>query len=455
MQQTRHSSVTHAADATQSQPQGLRPSGGQRRRPLEGIRVLDLSRVLAGPWCTQNLADLGAQVIKIERPGSGDETRSWGPPYLRDEDGRDTVESAYYQCANRGKLSMAVDIGSPEGAALIRELARQCDVLVENFKVGGLKKYGLDYESLAALNPALIYCSVTGFGQTGPLAHRAGYDFLIQGMGGLMSITGEPDGAPGGGPEKVGVAVTDLMAGMYATTGVLAAVIERGRSGLGQHIDIALLDCQLAMLANQSMNYLCTGEAPRRLGNAHPNVVPYQTFAASDGHLILACGNDGQFRSLCGAMELNELAADPRFATNSARSVNRAALLPVLEKAFRTRTRDAWISALEACGVPCGPINDVAQAFGSEQAQARGAVRRIAHPLAGTSPSVASPLRLSATPVEYDMAPPLLGEHTRTLLDGLLGLDDARIDALCASGTVGASALVRPYGERDKNEVAV
>ncbi|HKR40930.1 MAG TPA: CaiB/BaiF CoA-transferase family protein [Paraburkholderia sp.] len=441
---------TRAASASQSTKTRAEQQGGQRGRPLEGIRVLDLSRVLAGPWCTQNLADLGAQVIKIERPGPGDETRSWGPPYLRDEAGRDTVESAYYQCANRGKLSMAVDIAAPDGAALIRELARQCDVLVENFKVGGLKKYGLDYESLAALNPALIYCSVTGFGQSGPLAHRAGYDFLIQGMGGLMSVTGEPDETPGDGPQKVGVAVTDLMAGMYATTGVLAAVIERQRSGLGQHIDIALLDCQLAMLANQSMNYLCTGEAPRRLGNAHPNVVPYQTFAASDGHLILACGNDSQFRSLCGAMELNALAADPRFATNSARSVNRALLLPVLEKAFRTRTRDAWIDALEACGVPCGPINDVAQAFGSEHARARESVRRIAHPLAGTSPSVASPLRLSATPVQYEVPPPLLGEHTRELLDDLLGLDAARIDALCASGAIGANARVRTRGEHEE-----
>lgn len=443
---------TRDASASQSTKTQAEQKGGQRGRPLEGIRVLDLSRVLAGPWCTQNLADLGAQVIKIERPGPGDETRSWGPPYLRDEAGRDTVESAYYQCANRGKLSMAVDIAAPEGAALIRELARQCDVLVENFKVGGLKKYGLDYESLAALNPALIYCSVTGFGQSGPLAHRAGYDFLIQGMGGLMSVTGEPDETPGGGPQKVGVAVTDLMAGMYATTGVLAAVIERQRSGLGQHIDIALLDCQLAMLANQSMNYLCTGEAPRRLGNAHPNVVPYQTFAASDGHLILACGNDSQFRSLCSAMDLNELAADPRFATNSARSVNRALLLPVLEEAFRTRTRDAWIDALEACGVPCGPINDVAQAFGSEHARARESVRRIAHPLAGTSPSVASPLRLSATPVEYDVPPPLLGEHTHELLDGLLGLDAARIDALCASGAIGSNVKVHT---RDEHEEAI
>ncbi|WP_416339013.1 CaiB/BaiF CoA transferase family protein [Paraburkholderia sp. CNPSo 3076] len=441
---------TRAASAQQSTTTQGQQQHGKRGRPLDGIRVLDLSRVLAGPWCTQNLADLGAQVIKIERPGSGDETRSWGPPYLRDEAGRDTVESAYYQCANRGKLSMAVDIAAPEGAALIRELARQCDVLLENFKVGGLKKYGLDYESLAALNPALIYCSVTGFGQSGPLAHRAGYDFLIQGMGGLMSVTGEPDETPGGGPQKVGVAVTDLMAGMYATTGVLAAVIERQRSGLGQHIDIALLDCQLAMLANQSMNYLCTGEVPRRLGNAHPNVVPYQTFAASDGHLILACGNDSQFRSLCGAMDLKALAADPRFATNSARSVHRALLLPVLEKAFHTRTRDAWIDALEACGVPCGPINDVAQAFGSEHARARESVRRIAHPLAGTSPSVASPLRLSATPVQYEVPPPLLGEHTRELLDDLLGLDAARIDALCACGAIGASARVHTRGEHEE-----
>lgn len=416
-------------------------SSTQRRaRPLEGVRVLDLSRVLAGPWCTQNLADLGAEVIKIERPGAGDETRAWGPPYLRDERGEDTGESAYYLCANRNKRSVAIDIGSPEGAALIRELVPTCDVLVENFKVGGLKKYGLDYASLAALNPRLVYCSVTGFGQTGPLAHRAGYDFLIQGMGGLMSITGEPDGVPGGGPEKVGVAVTDLMAGMYATTGVLAALMERERSGLGQHLDIALLDCQLAMLANQASNYLNTGEAPRRLGNAHPNVVPYQTFASNDGHLIIACGNDGQFRALCAAIGLPELAADPRFATNSERSVNRAQLLPTLEAAFRTRSRDEWISAFEACGVPCGPINDVAQAFGSEQARAREAVRYIPHPLAGRAPSVASPLRLSATPVEYDQPPPLLGEHTLKVLGSLPDVDRAQLDNLLERGVIGARA---------------
>lgn len=418
--------------------QDSKNSSAPRKRPLDGIRVLDLSRVLAGPWCTQNLADLGAEVFKIERPGTGDDTRTWGPPFLRDADGRDTSESAYFLCANRNKQSVAIDMSSPEGAALVREFAKSCDVVVENFKVGGLKKYGLDYESLSALNPRLVYCSVTGFGQSGPLSQRAGYDFLIQGMGGLMSITGEPDSVAGGGPEKVGVAVTDLMAGMYATTGILAALMEREKSGLGQHLDIALLDCQLAMLANQSMNYLTTGVAPRRMGNAHPNIVPYQTFAASDGHVIVACGNDGQFRALCTAMNLPELAIDSRFATNSGRSVNRAELLPRLAAVFATRTRDAWVEALEACGVPCGPINDIEQAFGSEQAVHRGAAREIAHPVAGVAPTVASPLRLSATPVQYDHAPPTLGEHTNAVLREVLGLDDAKISELVQAGVIGA-----------------
>jgi crotonobetainyl-CoA:carnitine CoA-transferase CaiB-like acyl-CoA transferase len=408
-----------------------------RKRPLDGIRVLDLSRVLAGPWCTQNLADLGAQVIKIERPGTGDDTRTWGPPFLRDAEGRDTSESAYFLCANRNKQSVAIDMSSPEGAALIREFAKSCDVVVENFKVGGLRKYGLDYESLSAINPRLVYCSVTGFGQSGPLSQRAGYDFLIQGMGGLMSITGEPDSVAGGGPEKVGVAVTDLMAGMYATTGVLAALMEREKSGLGQHLDIALLDCQLAMLANQSMNYLTTGIAPQRMGNAHPNIVPYQTFAASDGHVIIACGNDSQFRSLCTAMNVPELALDARFATNSGRSVNRAELLPQLAAVFMTRPRDAWVDALEACGVPCGPINDIAQAFDSEQAQFRGAAREIPHPVAGVAPTVASPLRLSATPVAYDHAPPMLGQHTSAMLRDVLGMGDAQIAELMRTGVIG------------------
>ncbi|SAL50676.1 L-carnitine dehydratase/bile acid-inducible protein F [Caballeronia sordidicola] len=418
--------------------QDSKNSSAPRKRPLDGIRVLDLSRVLAGPWCTQNLADLGAEVFKIERPGTGDDTRTWGPPFLRDAGGRDTSESAYFLCANRNKQSVAIDMSSPEGAALIREFAKSCDVVVENFKVGGLKKYGLDYESLSALNPRLVHCSVTGFGQSGPLSQRAGYDFLIQGMGGLMSITGEPDSVAGGGPEKVGVAVTDLMAGMYATTGILAALMEREKSGLGQHLDIALLDCQLAMLANQSMNYLTTGVAPRRMGNAHPNIVPYQTFAASDGHVIVACGNDGQFRALCTAMNVPELAIDSRFATNSGRSVNRAELLPQLAAVFATRTRDAWVEALEACGVPCGPINDIEQAFGSEQAVHRGAAREIAHPVAGVAPTVASPLRLSATPVQYDHAPPMLGEHTNAVLREVLGLDDAKISELVQAGVIGA-----------------
>lgn len=408
-----------------------------RKRPLDGIRVLDLSRVLAGPWCTQNLADLGAEVIKIERPETGDDTRSWGPPYLRDAAGENTSESAYFLCANRNKQSVAIDMASPEGAALIREFAKSSDVVVENFKVGGLKKYGLDYESLAAINPRIVYCSITGFGQTGPLAQRAGYDFLIQGMGGLMSITGEPDSTPGGGPEKVGVAVTDLMAGMYATTGILAALLERAQSGQGQHLDIALHDCQLAMLANQSMNYLTTGVAPKRMGNAHPNIVPYQTFAASDGHLILACGNDSQFRAICNAMNLPELALDSRFATNSGRSVNRLELLPQLSAVFLTRTRDAWIDAFEACGVPCGPINDVAQAFSSPQAEARESVRMVAHPVAGVAPTVASPLRLSATPVEYNHAPPMLGEHTADVLRDVLGISDEQLNELAQSGVVG------------------
>lgn len=409
-----------------------------RKSALDGIRVLDLTRVLAGPWCTQNLADLGAEVIKIERPDSGDESRGWGPPFLRDEAGRDTTESAYYLCANRNKRSVAIDIGSPEGAGLIRQLVSECDVLVENFKVGGLKKYGLDYDSLKVLNPSLIYCSVTGFGQTGPFASLPGYDFMIQGFGGLMSITGEPDNVPGGGPQKVGVAVADLMTGMYATSAVLAALFERTRSGLGQHLDIALLDCQLAMLANQSMNYLTSGVAPRRFGNAHSNVVPYQTFAASDGHLIIAVGNDSQFRALCQVIGASEIAEDVRFATNTARSVNRADFLPRVADIIRTNTRDGWIEKLRSVGVPCGPINDIAQAFNSEQAVHRQAVQMISHPTGGTVPVVANPMRLSETPVEYKSAPPLLGEHTLDILHDMLGLDAAEIDSLVKHGVIGA-----------------
>ncbi|AOB40999.1 CoA transferase [Bordetella parapertussis] len=404
----------------------------QRPAPLTGIRVLDLTRVLAGPWCTQNLADLGAEVIKIERPGAGDDTRAWGPPYLKDAAGNDTTEAAYYLSANRNKLSVALDIATPRGAELVRELAQQCDILVENFKVGGLRKYGLDYESVKAINPRLIYCSITGFGQTGPYASRPGYDFMIQGMGGLMSITGERDDLPGGGPQKAGVAVTDLMTGMYSTVGILAALHERNRSGLGQHIDMALLDCQVAMLANQNLNYMTSGKAPRRAGNAHQNLMPYQVFAVSDGHLIVAVGNDSQFRNYCRVIDLPELADDPRFATNPQRVQNRDELVPLLAERMATGERDAWLAALESAGVPAGPINTLDQVFEDPQVVARQIRRELPHPSAGTVPTASSPLRFSDSPVEYRRAPPLLGEHTRQVLSERLGLSETEIQALAA-----------------------
>ncbi|NYT78625.1 CoA transferase [Alcaligenaceae bacterium] len=401
-----------------------------RPAPLTGIKVLDLTRVLAGPWCTQNLADLGAEVIKIERPGSGDDTRGWGPPYLKDPQGADTSEAAYYSCANRNKLSVALDIASPRGAELVRQLALQCDILVENFKVGGLKKYGLDYESIKAINPALIYCSITGFGQTGPYASRPGYDFMIQGMGGLMSITGERDDLPGGGPQKAGVAVADLMTGMYATVGIMAALHERGRSGLGQHVDMALLDCQVAMLANQNLNYLTSGVSPQRAGNAHQNLVPYQVFAAADGHLIVAVGNDTQFRAYCGVIGRPGLADDVRFATNSNRVINREALVPLLTEAMKLQARDYWLEALERAGVPAGPINTIEQVYNNPQVKAREMLRHLPHPLAGKAPVGASPLKLSESPVEYRHAAPLLGEHTEQVLSGWLGLPPEEIQTL-------------------------
>jgi len=363
----------------------------QRAAPLTGIRVLDLTRVLAGPWCTQNLADLGADVIKIERPGSGDDTRGWGPPYLKDAQGQDTSEAAYYLSVNRNKRSVALDIASERGADVVRQLAAQSDVLVENFKVGGLKKYGLDYDSLKTCNPRLIYCSVTGFGQTGPYAARPGYDFMIQGMGGLMSITGERDDLPGGGPQKAGVAVTDLMTGMYATVGVLAALHERTHSGLGQHIDMALLDCHVAMLANQNLNYLTSGKTPERAGNAHQNLVPYQVFAASDGHLIVAVGNDSQFRAYARVIGLAELADDACYATNPKRVVNREVLIPILAQRMKQGERDHWLRELEAAGVPAGPINTIAQVYQDPQVLARGLRLDLPHPLAGSVPTVASP----------------------------------------------------------------
>ncbi|OZI42857.1 CaiB/BaiF CoA transferase family protein [Bordetella genomosp. 4] len=392
-----------------------------RPPPLEGIRVLDLSRILAGPWCTQNLADLGADVIKVERPATGDDTRHWGPPYLKDGQGKDTSEAAYYLSTNRNKRSLEADIASPEGAALVRELVTHCDILVENFKVGGLRKYGLDYDSLNALNPRLIYCSVTGFGQDGPCATLPGYDFMIQGLGGLMSITGERDDLPGGGPQKAGVAVTDIITGMYATVAILAAIQERHRSGLGQHLDIALLDCHVAMLANQNSNYFTSGKAPTRAGNAHQNVVPYQVFAASDGHLIVATGNESQYRAYCKAIGAPELGDDPRFATNRLRVTNRDVLVALLSDIMKQGPRDEWISKLEAAGVPCGPINNIAQTFAHPQVQARQLRRELPHPLGGTAPVTASPLRFSASPVVYRNAPPTLGQHTREILREILG----------------------------------
>ncbi|MBV6474691.1 MAG: CoA transferase [Rhodocyclaceae bacterium] len=403
---------------------------------LSHIRVLDLSRVLAGPWCTQNLADLGAEVIKVEKPGSGDDTRAWGPPWLRDAEGRDTGESAYFLSCNRGKKSLALDIAHPAGSRIVRELARHCDVLVENFKVGGLAKYGLDWDSLHAINPRLVYCSITGFGQDGPYAERPGYDFIVQGMGGLMSVTGERDDAPGGGPQKVGVAVADLFTGMYATVAVLAALTFREQSGQGQRIDLALLDAQVAMLANQNMNFLVSGQAPMRLGNAHPNIVPYQTFATSDGHLILAVGNDAQFRRFCELAGCAELADDARFASNPARVAHRTALIPLLEPILRSRTTLAWIGALEAAGVPCGPINRLNEVFDDPQVRHRGLRIDLPHPTAGNLAQVASPIRLSATPPEYASPPPLLGQHTNEILQELLGFPEEERARLREMGVI-------------------
>ncbi|MAD00571.1 CoA transferase [Pseudomonas abyssi] len=383
---------------------------------LSGLRVLDLSRVLAGPWAGQMLADLGADVVKVERPGAGDDTRAWGPPYLRDADGRDTSEAAYFLSANRNKRSITIDFTQPEGQQEVRDLVQRADVLIENFKVGGLAAYGLDYQSLQALNPRLIYCSVTGFGQHGPYAKRAGYDFMIQAMGGLMSITGKSDGEEGAGPVKVGVALTDILTGLYASNAILAALAERERSGQGQYIDLALLDVQIACLGNQALNYLTTGVPPKRLGNAHPNIVPYQDFPTADGDFILTVGNDGQFRKFCEVAGHPEWATDPRFASNSARVANRAELIPLIRQVTVFRTTAEWIAALEQAGVPCGPINDLDQVFADPQVQARGTRIRMAHPLAGEVNLVANPIRLSRTPVDYRRPPPLLGEHNREVL---------------------------------------
>ncbi|WP_404385230.1 CaiB/BaiF CoA transferase family protein [Caenispirillum salinarum] len=403
--------------------------------PLSHVRVLDLSRVLAGPWAGQMLADMGAEVIKVERPGKGDDTRGWGPPYLKDETGDDTSEAAYYLSANRGKRSVTIDFTKPEGQALVRDMAANADVVIENFKVGGLKKYGLDYESLKAVNPALVYCSITGFGQDGPYAHRAGYDFMIQGMGGLMSLTGAPDGAPGGEPMKVGVAITDIFTGMYATSAIQAALIHKERTGEGQHIDMALLDVQVATLANQAMNYLASGVAPKRLGNSHPNIVPYQAFPTADGYIILAVGNDAQFTRFCKVAGLDALAADERFATNAGRVRHREELVPQIAEVIGTRSSGDWLNALEAEGVPCGPINTLDQVFADPQVVHRGMKVSVPHPLAGHVDLVASPMRFSGTPVDYDRAPPTLGQDTDAVLEAL-GVDEARRSDLREKGII-------------------
>ncbi|MCB1933659.1 MAG: CoA transferase [Candidatus Accumulibacter sp.] len=406
---------------------------------LAHLRVLDLSRVLAGPWASQLLADLGAEVIKVEKPGCGDDTRAWGPPWLADGEGQATREAAYFLCTNRNKRSLTVDITRPEGQEIVRHLALDADVVIENFKVGGLTAYGLDSRALRALNPKLVYCSITGFGQHGPYAARAGYDFLIQGMGGLMSVTGTPDGEPGAGPQKVGVALTDILTGLYAGNAILAALAHRDRDGLrsgdGQHIDLALLDVQIACLANQAMNYLVSGMAPKRMGNAHPNIVPYQDFPTADGDMILAIGNDGQFARFCAVAGRPEWAGDSRFASNAARVRNRQELIPLLRQTTVQRNTGEWIAALERAAVPCGPINDLAAVFADPQVQARGMRLEMPHGSGSSAPQVASPMRLSATPVEYRKAPPTLGEDTDAVLREM-GRSERQIAALRQAGVV-------------------
>ena len=404
--------------------------------PLSHIRVLDLSRVLAGPWAGQNLADLGAEVIKVERPKTGDDSRAFGPPWVKDKDGKETRDSAYFTSANRGKKSITLNIASPEGQRIVRELAKVSDVLIENYKFGDLTRYGLGYEDLKAINPRLIYCSVTGFGHTGPYAERPGYDFMIQGMGGMMSVTGEPDGAPGGGPQRAGVPVADIITGMYASIAICAAIASRAETGRGQHLDLALLDSQIALLAYQNTNYFSTGKPPARIGNLHPNIVPYQPFRTRDGDIIVACGNDNLYRKLCEAAGCGPLANDPRFATNGKRVENRVELTRLLQDVFFGRTTTEWIEVLEAAGVPNGPINNVAQVFEEPQVKARGIRLKLPHPVAGEVDSVASPMRFSGTPLSFERAPPLLGQHTDEVLRGLLGKSDAELVRLRADGVV-------------------
>ncbi len=404
--------------------------------PLAHIRVLDLSRILAGPWAAQFLADMGAEVLKVERPGEGDDTRGWGPPFARDSSGDDPGMSAYFLCANRGKKSVTIDMATAQGQALIRQLAAKCDVLIENFKVGGLAKYGLDYASIKAINPGIVYCSITGFGQTGPYAQRAGYDFLVQGMGGLMSVTGEPDDVAGGGPVKVGVAISDQTAGMNALAGILAALVRRERTGEGDHIDVALLDATVSSLINQASTHLVAGTVPGRMGNAHPTVVPYQAFATAQGHIILAIGNDGQFARFCKAAGLADLGSDSRYATNTQRILNRATLIPQIAAALKTRTAAAWIALFEPLAVPVGPINTIDQVFEDRQVQARHMRRTLSHPEVGPLPVVANPVRMASHDTTAPKAPPLLGEDTEEVLRDVLGLNAVEIAALRSGGVV-------------------
>jgi len=403
---------------------------------LSNIRVLDLSRVLAGPWSSQALADLGAEVIKIERPGSGDDTRAWGPPYLKDQAGNDTSEAAYFLSANRGKQSVTVNVSKPEGQDIIRRLAKESDVFIENYKVGDMARYGLSYADLKKINPRLIYCSITGFGQDGPMAHLPGYDFIIQGIGGLMSITGERDDLPGGGPQKVGVAVADLMTGLYSTIAILAALNHRHESGKGQYIDMALLDVQVATMANMNMNYLTSGKIPKRQGNAHANIVPYQVFNAQDGELIIAVGNDSQFAKFCDVIGSPELAADERYATNTNRIRHREVLIALLQDILVKRTVADWIARIEPAGVPCGPINNIAQVFEHPQVRHRGMKIELPHPSAGTTPMVANPIKFSATPVTYGKAPPTLGQHTKQILSTIGGFSESDIAQLNERGII-------------------
>jgi crotonobetainyl-CoA:carnitine CoA-transferase CaiB-like acyl-CoA transferase len=404
--------------------------------PLSGLRVLDLSRVLAGPWATQILADFGAEVIKIEKPGEGDDTRGWGPPFITNADGT-KGDAAYFLSANRGKWSVAIDMASPEGQRLIRELAAKSDIVMENFKVGGLKKYGLDYESLKPVNPRLIYCSLTGFGQNGPYAQRAGYDFMIQGMGGIMSVTGQPDGSAGAEPMKVGVAFADIFTGLYCVIGIQAALYHRERTGEGQYIDVALLDSQVGVLANQALNYLVGGTAPTRLGNAHPNIVPYQTFATKDGYIIMAVATDRQFKEYCAILGLTHLAEDERFRLNRGRVVNRAELIPLLVEPMKTRTTAEWVDAFESAAIPCGPINTIDQVFANEQVLARGLQIGLTRDDGIQVPGVANPVVFSETPIQYDKAPPRLGDGTDKVLSGTLGLPAEEIARLRKAGVVG------------------